>query len=466
MRVLFVTPECAPLTKTGGLGDVAAALPAALRAQGNDVRILLPRYREIDAAGAEERAQLRLLGMEVRVLEQGECLLVDVPALYDRDGNPYQDAAGADWPDNALRFGLLSRVAALLAGSASPLAWRPEVLHCNDWPTALAPVYLHFEPARSGTVMTVHNLAFQGIFDAALLERLELPRATFAIEGVEFYGRLSFLKGGLVYADAISTVSPTYAREIQTEELGCGLDGVLRERRGVLRGILNGVDGEIWNPMTDPHIAERYSWTSLERKAVNKLALQSRLNLAAEPQAPLLGMVSRFTHQKGVDLLAGAVDELVQLGAQVCVLGRGEREHEAALSAAAARHPGRIACEIGFNEELAHLIEAGADMFLMPSRFEPCGLNQMYSQRYGTPPVARATGGLIDTIMDGETGFLFALAESAALVAAVKRALAIYGDARRWRELQRRGMTRDFSWAGPARQYAGLYAAHARAPMP
>jgi len=466
MRVLFATPECAPLTKTGGLGDVSAALPAALRAQGNDVRVLLPRYREIDPAGAEERAQLRLLGMEVRVLEKGDCLLVDVPALYDRDGNPYQDAAGADWPDNALRFGLLSRVAALLAGSASPLAWRPEVLHCNDWPTALAPVYLHFEPARSGTVMTVHNLAFQGIFDAALLERLELPRATFAIEGVEFYGRLSFLKGGLVYADAISTVSPTYAREIQTEELGCGLDGVLRERRGVLRGILNGVDGEIWNPMTDPHIAERYSWTSLERKAANKLALQSRLNLAPAPQAPLLGVVSRFTHQKGIDLLAGAVDELVQLGAQVCVLGRGEREHEAALSAAAARHPGRVACAIGFNEELAHLIEAGADMFLMPSRFEPCGLNQMYSQRYGTPPVARATGGLIDTIMDGETGFLFAPAESAALVAAVKRALAIYGDARRWRELQRRGMTRDFSWAGPARQYAGLYAAHARTPVP
>ena len=466
MRVLFATPECAPLTKTGGLGDVSAALPAALRAQGNDVRVLLPRYREIDPAGAEERAQLRLLGMDVRVLEKGDCLLVDAPALYDRDGNPYQDAAGVDWPDNALRFGLLSRVAALLAGSASPLAWRPEVLHCNDWPTALAPVYLHFEPARSGTVMTVHNLAFQGIFDAALLERLELPRATFAIEGVEFYGRLSFLKGGLVYADAISTVSPTYAREILTEELGCGLDGVLRERRGVLRGILNGVDGEIWNPMTDPHIAERYSWTSLERKAANKLALQSRLNLAPALQAPLLGVVSRFTHQKGIDLLAGALDELVQLGAQVCVLGRGEHEHEAALSAAAARHPGRVACAIGFNEELAHLIEAGADMFLMPSRFEPCGLNQMYSQRYGTPPVARATGGLIDTIMDGETGFLFAPAESAALVAAVTRALAIYGDARRWRELQRRGMTRDFSWAGPARQYAGLYAAHARAPVP
>jgi starch synthase len=466
MRVLFVTPECAPLTKTGGLGDVAAALPAALRAQGSDVRVLLPRYRGIGESGTEERARVRLLGMEARLLEKGDCLLVDVPELYDRDGGPYQDAAGADWADNALRFGVLSRAAALLASSASPLAWRPEILHCNDWPTALAPVYLHFEPARAGTVVTVHNLAFQGIFDAGLLERLELPRATFAIEGIEFYGRLSFLKGGLVYSDAITTVSPTYAREIQGEELGCGLDGVLRERRGVLRGILNGIDSDAWNPMTDAHIAERYSWISLDRKSANKAALQRRLSLAPEPLAPLFGVVSRLAHQKGIDLLAGAVDDLVQLGAQLCVLGRGERELEEALAAAAARHPGRVACAIGFDEELAHLIEAGADMFLMPSRYEPCGLNQMYSQRYGTPPVARATGGLLDTIMDGETGFLFEPAESAALVAAVKRALALYADARRWRELQRRAMTRDFSWAGSARQYADLYARHARAPAP
>ncbi|HET7365382.1 MAG TPA: glycogen synthase GlgA [Burkholderiales bacterium] len=461
-----MTPECAPLTKTGGLGDVAAALPSALRAQGNDVRVLLPRYREIDASGAEERARVRLLGMEARVLEQGDCLLVDLPELYDRDGGPYQDAAGADWPDNALRFGVLSRAAALLSSSASPLAWRPEILHCNDWPTALAPVYLHFERARAGSVMTVHNLAYQGIFDAGLLERLELPRATFAIEGIEFYGKLSFLKGGLVYSDAISTVSPTYAREIQSAELGCGLDGVLRARRGVVRGILNGIDGELWNPMTDVHLAERYSWNSLERKAVNKAALQRRLNLAEQPLTPLLGVVSRFAHQKGIDVLAGALDDLVRLGAQLCVLGRGEREYEAALATAAAQHAGRVAVVIGFDEELAHLIEAGADLFLMPSRYEPCGLNQMYSQRYGTPPVARATGGLIDTIMDGETGFLFELPESAALVAAVKRALGIYSDARRWRELQRRGMTRDFSWVGPARQYADLYAAHARHPEP
>jgi starch synthase len=465
MRVLFVTPECAPLTKTGGLGDVSAALPAALRAQGNDVRVLLPRYRQIPSEGAEERAHMRLLGHDARLLEQGDYLLLDCPALYDRDGGPYQEATGADWPDNALRFGVLSRAAGLLAAAASPLDWRPEILHCNDWPTALAPVYLHFEQNAAGSVMTVHNLAFQGIFDASLLERLELPPASFAIEGLEFYGRLSFLKGGLVYADAITTVSQTYAREIQTEELGCGLDGVLRERKNVLRGILNGIDAELWNPMADERIAEHYSWTSLDKKAANKSALQRRLNLAVDAPAPLLGSVGRFTHQKGIDLIIGAVDELVGAGAQLCMLGTGEREHEVAAAAAAARHPGRVAAAIGFNEDLAHLIEAGADLFLMPSRFEPCGLNQMYSQRYGTPPVARATGGLVDTIADGETGFLFEHAQSAALIAAVRRAVGIYADTRRWRELQRRGMTRDFSWSGPARQYADLYARHARAPQ-
>jgi starch synthase len=460
MRVLFVTPECAPLTKTGGLGDVSAALPAALRAQGIDVRVLLPAYPAMPLSHASEVAKVRLLQMEARLLEAGEFLLLDCPPLYARPGDAYQDAAGADWPDNALRFGLLSRAAALLGSAASPLDWRPEVVHCNDWPTALAPVYLHFERSRAGSVMTVHNLAFQGLFDAGLLERLELPRATFAVEGLEYYGKLSFLKGGLVYADAITTVSPTYAREIQTEEFGAGLDGVLRERRSALRGIA----AEIWNPMTDPRIAERYSWTSLEKKAANKLALQRRMNLREDAAAPLLATVCRFTHQKGVDLLAGAAEEILALGAQLCVLGRGERQYEAALSALAARHPQSIAVAIGFNEDLAHLIEAGADIFLMPSRFEPCGLNQMYSQRYGTPPVARATGGLVDTIADGETGFLFERAESAALVTALRRALAVYGDTRRWREMQRRAMARDFSWTASARQYADLYARHARAP--
>src|SRR5690348_10600497 len=442
MRVLFATPECAPLTKTGGLGDVSAALPAALRALGHDVRIVLPGYPPVLAglANAREVARLELLDAQCRLLEAGDFLALDCPALYQRDGGPYQDAAGLDWPDNPRRFAALSRVAALLAGGASPLAWRPQVLHCNDWPCGLAPVYLSFESSRAAAVMTVHNLSFQGVFDASWMRPLALPAATFSIEGVEFYGKLSFLKGGLAYADAITTVSPTYAREIQTEELGCGLDGLLRARRDVLSGIVNGIDTETWDPQRDARIAQRYGPYSLERKSSNKEALQRRLGLAVDPGLPLAGAVCRFTHQKGIDLIAAAADELVGLPVQLALLGNGERHYEAELRAIAERHPGSAAVAVGFDEDLAHLIEAGADFFLMPSRFEPCGLNQMYSQRYGTPPVARATGGLLDTVGDGETGFLFEAAHSAELAAAVQRTLASWRDARRWRDIQRRGM--------------------------
>jgi starch synthase len=306
-------------------------------------------------------------------------------------------------------------------------------------------------------VITIHNLAFQGNFGPELMARLELPPHLYSIDGLEFYGRLSFLKGGLVFSDAITTVSPNYAREIQTEEFGCGMDGLLRHRSGALSGMLNGIDTVTWDPASDPKIAQPYGRDSLERKALNKAALQRRMNLEPDPRAPLLGMVSRFTDQKGVDLVAAAADELAALPAQLAVLGSGDRAYESALLAAAARHPGKIAVAVGFNEDLAHGIEAGADLFLMPSRFEPCGLNQMYSQRYGTPPVARATGGLSDTIRDGETGFLFERAETAALLAAVRRALEVYSDARRWRALQRSAMARDFSWEMAARQYADLY---------
>src|SRR5690349_1706774 len=464
MRALFVTPECAPLTKTGGLGDVSAALPAALRAQGHDVRVLLPAYRPVLAAIGEARelARLDLLGMTSRLLEAGELLLLDCAPLYQRDGGPYLNPAGEDWPDNAQRFGLLSRVAALLGGAASPLEWRPQVVHCNDWPCGLAPVYLSFERNRAAAVMTVHNLAFQGIFDASWMKPLALPAATFSIEGVEFYGRLSFLKGGLAYADAITAVSPSYAREIQTEELGCGLDGLLRARRDALSGIANGIDTDAWDPQRDARLPQRYGPYTLERKSANKEALQRRFGLAPDPALPVLGAVCRFTEQKGIDLVAAAADALLALPAQLALLGTGERRYETTLAELAERHPGRAAVVVGFDEDLAHLVEAGADLFLMPSRFEPCGLNQMYSQRYGTPPVARATGGLADTVSDGENGFLFERAEPGALVDAVRRALAAWREPRRWRELQRRGMERDFSWAGPARQYAALYSRLAR----
>lgn len=468
MRILFATPECAPLTKTGGLGDVSAALPAALRALGHEVRVLLPGYEAVLAAlpQARQLAPLELLGAQASLLEAGEFLVLDCPALYRRTGGPYQDEQGGDWPDNPQRFGLLSRAAALLSGGASPLEWRPQILHCNDWPCGLAPVYLSFEKARAAAVMTVHNLAFQGVFDPSWMKPLALPAATFSIEGVEFYGRLSFLKGGLAYADAITTVSPSYAREIQSEALGCGLDGLLRARREALSGIANGIDADLWDPQRDPHIAQTYGRWTLEGKGASKERLQRRLGLAPDPQPPLLGTVCRFTEQKGIDLIAEAAEELIGLPAQLAILGTGERRYEDALRTLAERHAGSLGLVVGFDEPLAHLIEAGADLFLMPSRFEPCGLNQMYSQRYGTPPVARATGGLADTVSDNETGFLFAHAQSGELVGAVRRALEARRDERRWREMQRRAMERDFSWTAPARQYAALYSRLARWQLP
>jgi starch synthase len=439
-----------PFAKAGGLGDVSAALPSALRALGLEVHVLIPAYGESMRTGTE-RARFTELGVDCVLREDEGFLFLDCPALYRREGTPYQDPGGADWPDNPLRFGLLSKVAARLAEGY-------DVLHCNDWPTGLAPVYGH----GSRTLFTIHNLAFQGNFEPSWLGRLGLAPALLSMEQLEFHGRLSFLKGGLVNAAALSTVSPTYAREIRSAEHGCGLEGLLRHRRAALSGILNGIDTEAWNPATDELLAQRYGEDSLEKKSANKQALQRRLNLELDASVPLIGFVGRLTGQKGADLVAAASAELVALPAQLAVLGRGERELERALVAAAARHPGRVAVSSGFDESLAHLIEGGADFFLMPSRYEPCGLNQMYSQRYGTPPVARATGGLADTIADGETGFLFELAEPAALAAAARRAAAAWREPARWRAIQRAGMRRDFSWRAAARRYADLYAGLAR----
>jgi len=447
MRVLFVTPECAPLAKAGGLGDVSAALPPALRALGTQVDVLLPAYAEVlrKAGNTHEVERFSELGFDCVLRKKDSLLFLECAPLYQREGSPYQDPGGQDWPDNALRFGLLSKVAGRLAPGY-------DVLHCNDWPTALAPV---FAP-EAKALLTIHNLAFQGNFERSWLARLGLPESLFSVDQLEFHGRISFLKGGLVRAGAINTVSPTYAREIQTEEFGCGLDGLLRQRRAALSGILNGIDVDEWNPASDPHLAARYDAASLEKKEANKQALQRRLNLDLGND-PLVGFIGRLTQQKGVDLIAAAAAEIAALPAQLAVLGRGDRELEGALAAAAARHPGRIAVATGFDEELAHLIEGGADLFVMPSRYEPCGLNQMYSQRYGTPPVERATGGLADTVSDGETGFLFERAESSMLAAAVRRATAARREPERWRGIQRAGMRRDFSWRAAARQYADLY---------
>jgi starch synthase len=476
LRILFATPECAPWVKTGGLADVSAALPAALEALGHDVRVLLPAYPSVLAAATYRRPFLELPAtahfpactLHQSPLPSGvPAWLVTCPELYERDGGPYQGPDGHDWPDNARRFGQLARVAALAAGGANPLDWRPQVLHCNDWQTGLAPAYLHFAGGtRAATVMTIHNLAFQGLFPPEDVARLGLPSAAYAIDGVEFWGRMSFLKAGLQYADAITTVSPTYAREIQSEPLGFGLNGLLAARSGALHGIANGIDAAAWDPSSDRLIAQRYDADRLTAKAFNKEALQERLALPQEPRVPLLGMVSRLTQQKGIDLVIEVAREIVGLPAQLVVLGSGERELEAALAEVARASAQRIAVRIGYDEALAHLIEAASDLFLMPSRFEPCGLNQMYSQRYGTPPVARATGGLADTIVDATpatladgtaTGFLFAEESPVALLEAIERALAVYREPKDWRQLQRAGMAVDFSWGAAARRYAEVY---------
>lgn len=475
-RVLFATPECAPWIKTGGLGDVSADLPAALARLGVDVRVLMPAYRQVLSHACEARVLTALPGRAelpaARLLEATlpsgvPALLIDCPSLYDRDGGPYQDDARVDWPDNARRFGLLSHVAALLASAASPLAWRPHVLHCNDWHAALAPAYLQeAEGPRAHTLVAVHNMAFQGLFDAAEADPLGLAPDARGTDGAEFWGKLSFLKAGLFFSDTIVTVSASYAEEIQHEPLGCGLSGLLAARRGVLHGIRNGIDTALWDPATDPHVAARYDVASLERKAANKAAVQAWAGLPQDPEMPLFGLVSRLTEQKGIDVVIEAAPRLAALPCQLVILGMGTPALEAALREVDRAHTGAIHAHVGFSEALAHRIEAGADAFLMPSRFEPCGLNQMFAQRYGTPPVVRATGGLRDTVVDctqatladgTATGFSFETLDVDSLVGAVQRAIDAWHQPATWRRLQRNGMRRDFGWTASARRYAELY---------
>lgn len=464
-KVLFVTPELAPWVKAGGLGEVSRDLPRALAGAGADVRLLVPAYAALHAAfpAAREIARIRAPGgalAPARLLDTGgtpRLLLLDCAAYFSRPGGPYGDTGGADWPDNHLRFGLLSRVAALLGGAASPLDWRPDIVHCNDWPTGPAAAWLaHAGEHSAATLMTVHNLAYQGIFPRSTLEELGLPAASFAAEGLEYHGQLSFLKAGLHYATRLSTVSPAYALEIQRPALGFGLEGLLARRSADIDGILNGIDTDVWNPASDPHLASRYDATRLDAKRPNKAALQRELGLTEDPEAPLFGMIGRLVEQKGVDLVIATAPDVVRAGAQLVVLGNGARDIEDALRELALRHPRSVAIRIDFSEPLAHRIEASADIFLMPSRFEPCGLNQLYSMRYGTPPLVHRTGGLADSVSDA-TGFLFEPATAQSLHAAIERALAAYRDPRSWARLQRAGMARDAGWARAARAYLESY---------
>jgi starch synthase len=476
LRILYAASECAPLVKTGGLGDVAGALPVWLRQIGLDARILLPGYRSVLAALPRARnagrieaiARLPAASLLEAELPQGvPAWIIDCPALYDRDGGPYQDDRGFDWEDNALRFGLLSHVAARLASPHSPVAWHAQLVHANDWQTGLAPAYAAL--ARDDTapsVMTIHNLAFQGRFAPHWVADLGLPAASFAVDGVEYHGGLSFLKAGLFYSNAITTVSPTYAREIQGEVLGMGLHGLLTTRRADITGILNGIDTSVWDPAKDVLIPRRYDAATLERKGANKRALQLRFGLEPLHDIPLLGAVTRLTVQKGIDLLLDIVDAVLSLPTQIVIVAAGDKDLEQQLGALTAARPGRLASFVGFDETLAHLVEAGADAFVMPSRFEPCGLNQMYSQRYGTPPIVHATGGLVDSVIDctphslaagTATGFKFFAPSSGALLRAVERCVAAYRDPGVWQALQRNGMAADFGWNAAAREYAALY---------
>ncbi len=473
LSILFVTSEMAPWVKTGGLGDVAAALPAALHRARHDVRVLIPAYPALLQAFPEARqvADLpalapalppaRLLAAEADGLP---LLLLDCPTLFDRPGNPYLDANGHDWADNGIRFGLLSRVAARLGQPVSPL-WQPDVVHLNDWQSALAPAWLHYE-GGAASIVTVHNIAFQGNFAADLLPALGLPADAWRFDGVEYHGQLSFLKAGLQLATLISTVSPTYASEIQDEAFGYGLAPLLRHRSGALRGILNGVDTKLWNPAGDPALAAPYAANRLAAKRDNKQALQQEMGLAVTNDHPLFGIISRLTEQKGLDLVLQLGEGITHLPAQLAILGSGDKTMEAGFRELAARFPGQIAVKLGFNEALAHRIEAGADCFLMPSRFEPCGLNQMYSLRYGTPPIVRATGGLADTVVNVNdktladktaNGFVIADATPHHLWLALERAARCWHDRKLWQRIQQNGMRRNFSWEHAAHDYVTLY---------
>ncbi len=476
-KVLFATSEAHPLIKTGGLADVSGALPTALQALGVDIKILVPGYREVLNQCPHTIPFARLANpfgpghvdlLETRLPDTSvSVLIVAYDAFFNRSGGPYQTAAGTDWPDNALRFGLLSYVTAWLGSALNNSTWQPDIVHCNDWQTGLAPAYLRFRPGRKPpTIMTIHNLAYQGVFPPEMVKALALPVESFKIHGLEYYGNLSFLKAGTFYADRITTVSPTYANEIQQENLGFGMHGLLHERRAILSGIINGIDTKEWDPQHDAYLAHRYDAKHLGAKTQNKIALQAALGLDAEKNTPLVAIISRITYQKGSDITLGVMHELVREGVQFVLLGSGDKVMELALVEMGQAHPGRLSINIGYDEDLSHRIEAGADMFLMPSRYEPCGLNQMYSQRYGTPPIAHATGGLSDTIIDATpenlaagvaTGFLFRVMNRQACADSLRRAISLYRDPKAWRRVQNAAMGRDFSWANSAQEYLALY---------
>ncbi len=475
LRVLSIASEVFPLVKTGGLADVVGALPLALLREGVEMRVLVPGYPAVMAKlGSAEtaRAYPEFFGGPARVLSAKvgalDLFVLDAPHLYDRPGNIYLDPRGLDWPDNAQRFAALSRIGADIAKGALP-GYDADVVHAHDWQAALAAAYLVYDGGpRPGTIVTIHNLAFQGYFPYYMLASLGLPAHAMHIDGVEYFGGIGFLKGGIRLADRITTVSPTYAREMMTPEFGMALDGLLRSRADVVEGIVNGIDDDVWNPDKDPTLAQTYSSLRIDKRNGNRLALQRKLGLAPNPKAPIFGVISRLTSQKGLDLLLSALPRVIEAGGQVVVLGSGEQLLEDGFSAAAAAHPGAVGCMLGYDESFAHLIQAGSDFLVVPSRFEPCGLTQLCALRYGAPPIVSHVGGLADTVIDANiasltagvaTGLQFFPPTVTELEHALSRAFALFADAPAMRRVRLNGMRADVSWRIPAKRYASLYRA-------
>lgn len=466
LKLLFATSEASPFIQTGGLAEVCGSLPKRLARLGCEVTLVLPAHAAVKAAlpalasrgplavpGYAEACRVLSLALEPRL----ELLLIDCPALFDRPGGPYAGPDGRDFEDNAYRYAFFCHaVTALIAHDA----WRADLVHAHDWPTALLPALLTRLPARPRTVFTIHNLAFLGLCSRAQFEALRLPPEWWHYERLEFHGQCALLKGGLVFADRVTTVSPTYAREILTPALGHGLDGLLRARGGDLSGILNGIDEEIWDPARDPLLAANYTAQTLERRRTNRRALQAHFGLPADENALLLGVVSRLTDQKGIDLILGALSQ-APANWQCVIVGSGEPRFERAVRELSAGRADRIACHIGYDIALSHRVFGAVDAFLMPSRFEPCGLSQLYSQRYGAVPIVRRTGGLADSVRDlaaqEPTGVVFEAPTAEAFGAALRRAAALFGDAQAWRAVMRNGMAADHSWTHSARDYLALY---------